>query len=202
MFSWHPADPDSSVGLPDVEAWFVIPENAFPLLQSPMAASFTPLQPTLGIAHGELRLVFGWSKPISWSSRRTVLGQTLLPEAVWNSVVSVATEDRQFLYNTRCSTWRFCSVSLCGLPIRGWAVVAPRHFHFTTTAQLSSSSRAKIWWNDLLERWHPMTVPLWKSLSSSVKSFYWQCLSMENAWMCDWYYTTVNNWCEWNSRIH
>ena len=29
------------------EAWFVTPENAFPLLQSKMAVSFTPLQPTL-----------------------------------------------------------------------------------------------------------------------------------------------------------
>ena len=33
------------------------PENTFPLLQSPMATSFTPLQPTLGIAHADLRLV-------------------------------------------------------------------------------------------------------------------------------------------------
>ena len=33
----------------------------FPLLQSPMAVSFTPLQPTLGIAHGDLRLVCGCS---------------------------------------------------------------------------------------------------------------------------------------------
>ena len=29
------------------------------LLQSPKAASFTPLQPMLGIAHGDLRLVCG-----------------------------------------------------------------------------------------------------------------------------------------------
>jgi hypothetical protein len=33
---------------------FITPENAFPVLQSPMAASFTPLQPTLGIANGDL----------------------------------------------------------------------------------------------------------------------------------------------------
>jgi hypothetical protein len=42
-FSWHPPNPDSSVGLPDVEAWFITLENAFPQLQSPMAVSFTPL---------------------------------------------------------------------------------------------------------------------------------------------------------------
>ena len=41
------------------------------------------------------------------------------------------------------------SVSLCGLPLRGWAVVAPRRFHFTITAL----------GHDLLERWHPMTWP-------------------------------------------
>jgi hypothetical protein len=39
-------------------------------------------------------------KPISWSSRRTVLVLMLLPVVVWNSVVSVATEDRRFLRAT------------------------------------------------------------------------------------------------------
>ena len=52
----HPPNPDSSVRLPDGEAWFITPENTLPLLQSPMAASFTPLQPTL-IEHVDLRLV-------------------------------------------------------------------------------------------------------------------------------------------------
>uniref|UniRef100_A0A673Y802 Uncharacterized protein n=1 Tax=Salmo trutta TaxID=8032 RepID=A0A673Y802_SALTR len=64
--------------------------------------------------------------------RRTVLVLTLFPEAVWNSVVSVATEDRQFL-----------------------------RFHFTITAltvDRGSSSRAKILLTDFLERWHPMTM--------------------------------------------
>jgi hypothetical protein len=36
-------------------------ENAFPQLQSPIAVNFTPLQPTLGIVHGDLRLVCGCS---------------------------------------------------------------------------------------------------------------------------------------------
>ena len=36
-------------------------ESVFPLLQSPMVASFTPLQPTLGIAHSALRLLCGCS---------------------------------------------------------------------------------------------------------------------------------------------
>jgi hypothetical protein len=52
-FSWHPPKPDLSVRLPDGEA--------FILLQSPMAASFTPLQPMLGVVHGDFRLVCGCS---------------------------------------------------------------------------------------------------------------------------------------------
>ena len=74
-----------------------------------------------------------WWKPISWSSRRTVIVLTLLPDAVWNSTVSVATENGQFLHATWFSTRRYRSVSLCGLPLCGGAVVAPRHFHFTVT---------------------------------------------------------------------
>ena len=66
-------------------------------------------------------------------------------------------------------------------------------FHFTITAlpvYRGSSSRAEIWQTDLLERWHPMTVPHWKSLSSSVRPFYFQCLSMETAWLCAQFYAT------------
>ena len=54
---WHSPNPDSSIGLPDGDVGFTTPENAFPLLQSPMAASFTPLQSTLGITHGDLTFV-------------------------------------------------------------------------------------------------------------------------------------------------
>ena len=53
-FSWHLPNPDLSVGLPDGEELFIIPENAFPLLQSPMAASFTP-------HHSDRMLVCGCS---------------------------------------------------------------------------------------------------------------------------------------------
>ena len=122
-------------------------------------------------------------KPISWSSWRTVLVLMWLPEAVWNYVVSVATKDRRFL---RASTRRSHSVRLCGLPLRGWAV-APRHFHFTITAltvDWGSSSRAESLRTDLLEKWHPMTVPRWKSRSASVRPFYCQCFSIKNAWLC------------------
>ena len=45
-----------------------------------------------------------------------------------------------------------------------------------------------------------MTVPRWKSLSSSVRTFHSQCLSMEIAWQCAWFYTPISNGCGWNSR--
>ena len=118
--------------------------------------------------------------PISWSSRQTILVLKLLPGEVWNSVVL---QPRTDILRTMHSH----SVSLCGLPLRSWAITAPRRFHFTITAltvDRGSSSRADIWETDLLERWHPMTVPRWKSLSSSVRLFYWQYLCMEIARLC------------------
>ena len=54
VFSWNPPSSDLSVGLPDGEAWFITTENTFHLRHSPMAESFTPLQLTLDIAHGDL----------------------------------------------------------------------------------------------------------------------------------------------------
>jgi hypothetical protein len=59
-----------------------------------MGVSVTPLQPMLGIAHGDLRLVCGcMAMETHFMKLSTVLVLTLLPEAVWNLVVSVATED-------------------------------------------------------------------------------------------------------------
>jgi hypothetical protein len=96
---------------------------------------------------------------------------------------------------TRFSTWRSSSVCLCGLPFQGWAIVALKHFHFTIaelTVDRSSSNRAKNVRTDLLERWHPMTVPCWNSLSSSVRPFYCQGLCMEIAWLCARFYIPVS----------
>jgi hypothetical protein len=166
VFSWLPPNPDSYVGLTDVKAWFITPENVFTLFQSLMVASFTPLQPTLGIAHGDLAAVRPWT-PISWSSQRTDLVLMLLPEAVWKSV-TVATEDRKCLHTS----------ALC-CPVL-WAGV---DYHFAAEPLLLQTfplhSRAEIWRTDLLERGHPMTVARWKSLSCSVRPIYCQCLSME-----------------------
>ena len=47
------------------------------------------------------------------------------------------------------------SVSLCVLPLRSWAVVAPRHFHFTITAltvDRGRSSRAELFTNWLIRK--------------------------------------------------
>ena len=78
-------------------------KNAFSMLQSPIAASFTPLQTTLGIAHGDLGLVcvrlLGHGNPFHDAPAKQFV-RTFLPEAVWNSVVSVATGDRQSLRST------------------------------------------------------------------------------------------------------
>ena len=72
--------------------------------------------------------------------------------------MSVATKDRWFLRATALSgpnLW-----ALCRLPLPGWAVVGPRHFHFTITAltvDRGSSSRVKSWRTGLLERWHTLS---------------------------------------------
>ena len=167
-----------------------------------MAASFTPLQPTVGIAHGDLRLVCR-SLAMETHFMKLCLVLTLISDAVWNSVVSVATEYRQIL---RASAQSSPVLWACVWPTTsGWAVVAPKCFHFTITAltvDRDSSSRAEILQTDLLERWHLMTVPHWKSLSYSVWPFCCQCLSMEIVWPCAQFYTPVSSRCGWNSRIH
>jgi hypothetical protein len=48
------------------------------------------------------------------------------------SVLQTRTDD--VLHAARFNTGRSRSVNLCGLPLRGWAVVAPRHVYFTITA--------------------------------------------------------------------
>jgi hypothetical protein len=136
-------------------------------------------------------VILGWCvavrpwKPISWSSRQTVIVLMLLPEAVWNSVLQPRTDE---FYAARAS-------ALSG-PIL-WACVAdhnmaPRCFHFTIiplTVDLGSTGQ--IW---ELTCWHPITVPHRKSQSSSGSPFYWQCLSVEIAWLCARFYTPVSNW--------
>ena len=134
-------------------------------------------------------------KPILWSASMSVLVLTLIPE-----VVSVVAKNRcATLFHTRRSR----SVSLCGLPLCGWAVVAPRCFHFTITAltvDCGSSSRAEILQTDLLERWHTMTMPRWKLLSSSVRPFYSNvCLWRLNGCVLN-LFTPFSNGCGWKLK--
>jgi hypothetical protein len=169
-----------------------------------MVASFTSLQPTLGITYGSLRLL-GHGKPISCSHRRTVHVLTLLPEAVWNSVVSVATKDRWFLRDMYFSTRRSHSVSLCGLPLCGWAGVAPRRFHFNeqnlqlTRAALAGQKFDKLtcWKGGIL--WCCHVESHW---ALQCGPFTCQCLSLEIAGLVAQCYTHVSNRFGWNSRIH
>ena len=116
-------------------------------------------------------------------------------------VVSVATEDRQFLHTTRFSTRQSHSVSLSGLPLRSWAVVAPRRFPFTITAltvDQGSSSRAEICLKGVI---------LWRCY---IESHWALQQDQATANVCRWrlqgcvlnFYTPVSNGCDWNSRIH
>jgi hypothetical protein len=111
-FSWHPPNPYLSVCLLDTVAWFITPENVFPLLQSPMAARFTPLQPTLGISHGDLKLVCGCSALETHFMKlpSNCYCVDVASRCSLDSVVSVATEGRRFLRPTRFSTAQFCEL--------------------------------------------------------------------------------------------
>jgi hypothetical protein len=130
-------------------------------------------------------------KPFSWSFRQLFSWRCF--KAFWNLVVSVVTKDRGILYSMHFSTWQSRPVGLCGLPLHGC-------FHLIAlTVDRGSSSRQKY---DELTWWHPMKVFHWKLLSSSVRPFYCQCLSMEIAWLCARFYKPVSNWCVWNTQIH
>ena len=180
--------------------WFINPKNAFPLLQNPMVVSFTPLQPTLGIAHGDLKLVWGCSAKETHFIMFLINSYCadVASRGSLDSVVSVANKNRWFLRTMRFSTRRSRSASLYYLPLRDWAIVASRRFHFRN----KSIYRVDIWWTNLSDRWHPMTVPCWKSLSSSIRPFYCQCLSMEIACLCAWFYTPGSKGFGWNSQTH
>ena len=157
---------DLSVGLPDGEGWFITPENTFPLLQSPMAASFAPLQPTR-----------------EW-------------------VLQPRTDD---FYVLRASTFGGSVLWACGLPLCGWAIVAPRHFHFTITAYTVD------WAVPAGHTFYELTCwkggIQWRLMAhnngwNGIKHMETKCLSMEIVWLCARFYTPVSNGCGWNSRIY
>ena len=120
--------------------------------------------------------------------RRTILVLTLLPEAVWNSVGSVATEDCTLLSR---------SVSLFGLPLCSWAVVAPIGFHFTITALTVDQGRNLTnWFVGKVASYDGATLKVTEVFSKAI------LLPMEIAWLCARFYTPVSNGCGWKSRIH
>jgi hypothetical protein len=141
--------------------------------------SFTPLQPKLGIAHGDFRLVFGCSAMETHFRKLPTNSYCadVASSGSWISRVGVAYEDILFFLHT----------SALGSPVL-WACVA---YHFVAELLLlldvftsqyqhlvdrGSSSRAEIWQTNLLKRWY--TMSRWTSLSSSVRPLYCQCLSM------------------------
>ena len=161
--------------------------------------SFTPLQPTLGIVHGDLRLVCSCSAT-----------ETHFMKLLTNSFCADVASRGSFEHGSECcnwgqtifmhfSTWRFSSVSLCGLPLCGWAFVAPIHFHFTIAALTVEGGRADILQTDLLER-HSMTAIL-KVTKLFSKDILLQ-MSDYRVRGCAGFYTPVSNGCGWNGRIH
>ena len=74
------------------------------LLQSPMATSFTQLQPTLGIAHGDLRLVCGCSALDTYFMKLPANSSCAdISSRVSLELGGVATKNRLFLRTTALS---------------------------------------------------------------------------------------------------
>jgi hypothetical protein len=99
---------------------------------SPMAARFTPLQPMLGIAHGDLRLVCGCSAMETHFMKLPT--NSCCAEVASRGSLELCSECCNWGLIFTCYVLQHSAVPLCGLPCRGWAVVAPIHFHFTITA--------------------------------------------------------------------
>jgi hypothetical protein len=121
VYSWHTPNPDLSVGLPAGEAWFITQENAFPLLQSPMAASFTPLHHAQCKALADLRLVCGCSAM-----------ETPFMKLPTNSYYADVASRGSWELGSECCNWgQIIFYSLCASTLGGpvlWACVA---YHFT-----------------------------------------------------------------------
>ena len=136
-------------------------------------------------------------KPISWSSRWTGLVPTMLPEAVSNSGVSVATDYRQFFPSYPLQ--RSHSVSLCGLPLRGWAVVAPRCFYFTITAL--TVDRAALTRQKFYKLTNSATLKVTEHFSNFSKATLLPMFVYGECMLCAQFYTHVRIRCGGNSHI-
>lgn len=120
-----------------------------PLLQSPVAAQFTPFQPMLGIAHRDLRLVCSClamethfmklQTHSSWCCFQRQFGTLywVMQQMMGNFHVLCAST----------STRQLHSMNLRGLLLCGWGAVVPRHFCFTVLA-LTFLTRAGLAWQE------------------------------------------------------
>ena len=117
--------------------WSVIHHSSKGIFTAPESngGGFTPLQPILGIAHGGLRLVcsclamethFMKLPTNSYFADVTSTGSLELGSECCNRGQAMFTR-----YRLQHSS---LSLSLCGLPLCGCAIVEPRHLHFTITA--------------------------------------------------------------------
>ena len=167
-----------------------------------MAANITPLQPTLGIDMVILSLwLLGHRNPfheapdeqlLCWCCFQRQFGTRKWVLHDFYELRSSALSGPNLW---ACVAYHFAAESLLLLDVSTWQLL---HLQLTWAALAGQL----FLWTDLLERWHPMTVPHWKSLSSSVRPFYFQCFSMEITWLCARFYTPFSNGCGWNSRIH
>ena len=166
-----------------------------------MAASFTPVQPTLGIAHGDLRLVrlLGHGNPFHEAPDEQFLHWRCFQGQFGT---------HSWMLQPRTDNFYMLRASALGGPVL-WACVVeplllldvPLHNNSTYSwpGQLQQGRNLT---NCLVRMVASMTVPRCKSLSSSVRPFYCKCISMEIAWCCARFYTPVSNGCGWNSWIH
>ena len=164
-----------------------------------MAVSFTPLQLTLGIAHGDLRLVYSCSAMETHFMKLPT--NSFCADVASRGSLELSSEccNRGQTIFTCCSL-QHSAVLFCELVwlTTSWlsrccSLTFPLHNNSTY-----STSSEEVWRTDFLERWHPILALRWKSRKSSVWPFYCQCLSMEIACLYAWFYTPVRNGCVWN----
>ncbi len=159
----------SPIRLPNREMWFVTPHNRFPLLQSPVAACFTPLHLTPGIALGDVRFECSCWAMENYSTKlypHSFCADIKMPVEVWTlQLWNQQKGGDSYVPSTHSVTERSHSVTSHGLSLHGWVAAVPKFFHFpiiSLTVDRGISRRDDISQTDSLQRWHPVSVPhLW-----------------------------------------
>ncbi len=122
-FFWHPPNLVSPIRLPNREAWFVTPQNRFPLLQSPC---FTPTS-KLGNLLVDIKFACRCSAMETHSMKLPIFVLILMAVEVYNSLALESAEHLRLLASALCDLTPW----LCGLPLRGLVAAAPKCFHFS-----------------------------------------------------------------------